>query len=74
MMSKVCQDTVIEPKLIPLSGKKLQDKTTNNSNKETVDIRTRVFWERGQQAFYELWIFDFNAYRYRNKSLQLCYE
>ena len=63
MMSKVCQDTEIEPKLIPLSEEKLQDKTSNNSNKERVDIRTRVYWERGQQAFYELWIFDPNAYR-----------
>ena len=47
MISEVCKDTEIEPKLIPLSGEELQDKTSNNSNKESVDIRSPVFWERG---------------------------
>ena len=38
MMSEVCKDTEIEPKLTPLSGEELQDRTPNNSNKEKVDI------------------------------------
>ena len=38
MMSEVCKDTEIEPKLKPLSGEELQDRTPNNSNKERVDI------------------------------------
>ena len=38
MMSEVCKDTEIEPKLKPLSGEELQDRTPNNSNKEKVDI------------------------------------
>ena len=53
-MSEVCMDTEIEPKLTPLSGEELQDKTSNNSNKATVDIRTPGFWEREQQAFFDL--------------------
>ena len=40
MMSEVCKYTEIEPKLTPLSGEKLQGKTSNNSNKARVDIRT----------------------------------
>ena len=54
MMSEVCKDTKIEPKLTLLSGEELQDRTSNNSKKERVDIRTRGFWEQGQQAFYGL--------------------
>ena len=50
MMSEVCQDIEIEPKITPLSGEELQDRTSNNSIKERVDIRTRGFWERGQQS------------------------
>ena len=40
MMSEVCKDTEIEPKLTPLSGEELQGRTSNNSNEAKVDIRT----------------------------------
>ena len=40
MMSEVCENTKIEPKLTPLSGGELQDRTSNNSNEARVDIRT----------------------------------
>ena len=74
MMSEVCKDTEIEPKLTPLPGEELQDRASSNkSNKASVNIRTRDFWERGQQAFFDLWVFDPNACRYRNKSLQQCH-
>ena len=53
MMSDVCKDTKIEPKLTPLSVEELQGRTSNNSNKVKLDIRTRGFWERGQQAFFD---------------------
>ena len=69
-MSEVGKDTEIEPKLTPLSGEELQGRTSNNSNEARVDIRTRYFWEQGQQAFFELRVFDPNACRYRNTSLQ----
>ena len=70
VMSEVCKDTEIEPKLTPLSGEELQDRT---SNKARVNIRARGFWERGQQAFYDLWVFDPNTCRCRNNSLLQCY-
>ena len=57
MMSEMCKDAKIEPKLTPLSEEELQD------------IRTQGFWEQGQQTFYGLWVFDPNVCRYRNKSL-----
>ena len=41
MTSEVCNDTEIEPKLTSLSGKKLQGRTSSNSNEARVDIRTR---------------------------------
>ena len=73
MVSEVCKDTEIEPRLTPLSGEELRGRTSNNSNEARVDIRTRGFWERGQQAFFDLRVFDPNACRYRNKSLQQCH-
>ena len=73
MMSVVCENTEIEPKLTPLSGEELQCRTSNNSNEARVDIRTQDFWEQRQRAFFDLRVFDPNACRYRNKSLQQCH-
>ena len=54
MLSEACQDTKTETKLTTLCGEELQDRTSNNLNKASVEIRTEGFWERGQQAFYDL--------------------
>ena len=63
-MSEVCKDTEIEPKLTPLSGEELQGRTSNNSIEAKVNIRTRSFWERRQQAYFDLRVFDPNVCRY----------
>ena len=65
IMSEVCKETP----LTPLPGEELQGRTTNNSNDARVDIRTRGFWERGQQAIFDLRVFDPNACRYCNTFL-----
>ena len=72
ILSKVCCDTEIEPTLTPLSGEDLSHRTANRSNEARLDVRARGFWERGQQAFFDLRVFDPNACRYINKSLQHC--
>ena len=69
----MCKDTEIEPILTTLSGEELPGRTSKNSNDVRVDIRTRGFWKRGQQAFFDLRDFDPNACRYRNRSLQQCH-
>ena len=73
MMSGVCKDTEIEPILTTLSGEELPGRTSNNSNDARLDIRTRDFWEQGQQAFFDLNVFDSNACSSRNKSLKECH-
>ena len=70
IVSDVCKDTEIEPILLPLSGEELHGRTTNRSNEARVDIRARGFQNRGQQAFFDIRVFDPNACRYLNKSLQ----
>ena len=67
------QDTEIEPKLIPSSGEKLQGRTSSNSNEARVYIRAWSFWEKEQQAFFDLRVFDVNACHYCNKSLRQCH-
>ena len=58
MISEMCQDTEIEPKLTPSPVEELQDRTSNNSIKERVDIRTQSFWEQGQQIFFDFFGFS----------------
>ena len=73
IVSEVCKDTEIEPKLLPLPGYELHGRTTNGSNEERLDIRAQGFWNRDQQTFFDIRVFDPNACRYLNKSLQQCH-
>ena len=73
MSSKVCKNTEIEPKSTPLKGKELGSRTTNTTNKARLDIRAREVWERGQQAFLDLRVFDPKTCRYHSKSLRQCH-
>ena len=43
ILSEVCNDTEIEPKLVALSGEDLSNRTTNRSNEESLDVRARGF-------------------------------
>ena len=73
ILSEVCNDTEIEPKLVPLSGEDLTNRTGNRSNETRLGVRASWFWERGEQAFFDSSVFNPNAWRYLNKSLQQCH-
>ena len=72
IVSEVCKDREIEPELLPWSGEELHGRTTSWSNEARLDIRAWGFWNRVQQAFFDIRVFDPNACRYLNKSLQQC--
>ena len=57
---EVCYDTEIEPTLVQLSGEDLSNRTVNRSNEARRDVRARDFWKSGQQAFFDLRVFDPN--------------
>ena len=61
ILSEVCYDTKTEPKLVPLSGEDLSNRTANRSNKARLDFRPLGFWKRGQQAFFDLKVFNPNT-------------
>ena len=72
-MTEVCKDVDIEPQLLPAMGETFENRTTNNSNEASVDIKSRGFWVRDQQAFFDVRVFDPNPNRYLNKALPQCY-
>ena len=44
MLSEVCKDVEVEPKLTPLTGKVLGSRTANTTNDARLDIRARGIW------------------------------
>ena len=60
-LSEVYCDTEIEPTIVLLSGEDLSNRTTNRSSEAILDVQARGFWERGQQAFFDLRVFDPNT-------------
>ena len=73
LLTEVCKDVDIEPQLLPVTGETFNNRTTNTSNEARVDIKSKRFWVRGQQAFFDVRVFDPNADRYLNKALPQCY-
>ena len=73
MLSEVCKEIEIKPKLTPLTGEQLDSITVNTTNEARLDIIARGVWKRGQQEFLDLRFFDPNTYRYLSKSLQQCH-
>lgn len=73
LLTIIYKDVKVGPKLLPVTGQAFDYKTANTSNEARVDIRARGFWERGQQAFFDLRVFDLNANRYHKTALPQCY-
>ena len=48
IVSELCKDTEIEPKLLPLPGEEEHGRTINPSNEERLEIRAQGFWIRDQ--------------------------
>ena len=47
LLSEVCYDVQFEPILLPLTGERMEHRTTIETNEARLDIRTRGFWIRG---------------------------
>ena len=75
LLSNVCNDVDIEPKLLPVTGQNLSNRTTNTRTEARLDITSGVgggFWVRGRQVFFNIRLFEPNAKRYPNSALSKC--
>ena len=68
----VVNDVEIEPPLQPLTGEHIQPQSANTSDDARSDIRARGFWQRQQNAFFDVRISYPNAKCYRTRPLQKC--
>ena len=70
----MCHDVLIEPTLQQLTGKSLHERTANITDEVRVDIAARGFWISGQQAFFDIRVFNPMAQRYGNQELTKAYQ
>ena len=54
LLSNVSNDVEIEPKLLLVTGENFSNRTMYTRTEARLDIRSRGFWVRGQQAFFDI--------------------
>ena len=70
----MCHDVLIEPTLQQLTGKSLHERTANITDEARADIAARGFWISGQQAFFDIRVFNPMAQRYGSQELTKAYQ
>jgi len=60
LLSKVCKEVTVEPKLLPITGEHLPT-SANSSNGARSDVSARGFWTPAQRAFFDVRINHPNA-------------
>ena len=74
ILHEVCNDVEVEPRLLlPVTRENLHYRSAIRGDEAILDIRTYGFWERSQQVFTDVRVFDPNACRYLNSSLAQYY-
>lgn len=73
MLNEVCRNVSKEPALQPLTGENF-NRTAITTDEARVDVSARDFWTRGQQAFFDVRVFNPFAKHHINKSLTKSFE
>ena len=55
---QVCKDVNIEPQFLPVIGETFNHRTANTSNDARVNIKLWELWMRGQQALFNIRVFN----------------
>ena len=74
LLDEVCHNVGIEPSLQPLSGKSFHHSSANKADDARIDIKARGFWNKAEDAFFDVRVFHPNAPSYRSKNLASIYN
>ena len=61
LLSKICKDVEAEPHLTPVTTEQMSLKTANTRDEARLDIKAIRFWQRGQNAFFDLRVTHVNS-------------
>ena len=74
LLTEVCYGVVIEPSLQPLSGETFSYGSAIVDAEARLDIKARGFWNKTQDAFFDVQVFHPNAPSYRSKDISVLYK
>ena len=74
LLTEVCHNVSTEPPLQPLQGEIFNYRTANTDSEVRLDIKARGFWNRGQDAYFDVRVFNPNAPSYRSQDLTHLYR
>ena len=73
LLTEVCPNVAIEPRLQPLCGESFRLASTNTDDGARLDVRARGFWNMRQDAFFDVRVFHPNAPSNSSRSLPTAY-
>ena len=54
LLSEVCKDVAIEPRLLPVTGEEFELRSTNIEDNSRLDVKARGFYRQGQVAYFDI--------------------
>ena len=58
LMKEVCTEVSTEPELQPITGEVMRGRSANVQEGARLDVRAKGFWQRGQDAFFDVRVFN----------------
>ena len=74
LLTEVCHNVATEPLMQPLTGETLALRSANTEDGARLDIRARGFWNRSQDAFFDVRVFHPNAPSNRSTNILSAYR
>ena len=74
LLTEVCHNVATEPLMQPLTGETLTLRSANTENGARLDIRAGGFWNRSQDAFFDVRVFHPNAPSNRSTNISSAYR
>ena len=74
LWTEICHSVEIEPSLQPLSGESFQYRSANIDDGTSLDVAANGFWERGQNAYFDVKVFNPFAPTHWSVSSHQCYQ
>ena len=69
LLSEVCADVTTEPPLQPITGETFLHRTARTDDDARPDIWARGFWNKAQEAFFDIRVFYPNAPSYHSRGI-----
>ena len=74
LLTELCHGVEVEPSLQPLSGESFRLRSANTEDGARLDVVANGFWERGQNAYFDVKVFNPFAPTHCSISLSQCYS